>query len=141
MNARYQEYLKSGEKLTFNILPKATPRPRVGKFGAYYPKEYQIYKDTLRYLAKSICKNHFEGALSLEIIFYMQIPKATSKKRYSELIGSYHISKPDCDNLAKGVKDSLEGVAYRNDSQIARLTVTKKYSENPRIEFEICELK
>jgi Holliday junction resolvase RusA-like endonuclease len=36
-----------------------------------------------------------------------------------------HTSKPDTDNLAKAVCDALNGVAWKDDSQVCRLTVTK----------------
>ena len=64
-----------------------------------------------------------------------------SKKKKAELVGKWHIKKPDCDNLAKGVKDALEGIAYDNDSQVCHLIITKTYSITPSIEVEICELK
>lgn len=128
-------------KIIFNITPKPTPRPRVAKFGVYYPKEYQAYKKTLEQLAPLLCKNHFKGAISMKIDFLMPIPTSLSKIKREAIIGRYHTKKPDCDNLAKGVKDCLEGIAYDNDSQIAVLNITKRYDINPRIEVELWELK
>ena len=49
--------------------------------------------------------------------------------------------KVDLDNFNKLWADSLEGVVYANDNQIAELNITKFYcKENPRIELEIEEL-
>ena len=76
----------------------------------------------------------------MEVCFYMPIPASWSKKKQREHIGAWHISKPDNDNLIKGVKDALEGVAYDNDSQVCHETSYKIYSENPRIEVELKEL-
>lgn len=41
--------------------------------------------------------------------------------------------KPDCDNIAKICLDSLNGIAYPDDSQLVNLLVVKFYSEEPRV--------
>jgi len=38
-----------------------------------------------------------------------------------------HVARPDVDNLAKFVLDALQGVCYKDDSQIVHLEVTKAY--------------
>ena len=43
--------------------------------------------------------------------------------------------RPDIDNIAKICLDALNGIAYHDDSQVARLTVEKYYSEHPRVEI------
>jgi len=46
--------------------------------------------------------------------------------------------KHDGDNCCKAICDSLNGVAYNDDSQIRRYIVEKYYDkENPRIELQI----
>ena len=35
--------------------------------------------------------------------------------------------KPDCDNIAKAILDSLNGIAYKDDSQVVELTVVKRF--------------
>ncbi len=42
--------------------------------------------------------------------------------------------KPDIDNVVKAVLDALNGVAYRDDTQVIELHVRKSYSEKPRVE-------
>jgi len=44
---------------------------------------------------------------------------------------------PDADNILKTVMDSLEKLAYKNDSQIVRVVMDKDYSERPRLEITI----
>ena len=118
----------------------AAPRPRFSKLRTYNPKKYTEYKEAVSLLAKKQCKNHFNGAIRLEITFYMQIPESWSKKKQRETIGKYHISKPDTDNMIKTIKDSLEGVFFKNDSQICEIDAKKIYSENPRTEFTLINL-
>ena len=48
----------------------------------------------------------------------------------------------DIDGILKVVLDSLQGVVYKNDSQITRLVVEKHDDKkNPRIELEWYDLK
>ena len=48
-----------------------------------------------------------------------------------------HVYKPDADNLAKFVMDSLNGVYYKDDSQICQLYVTKRYGEEDSVRVQI----
>ena len=47
--------------------------------------------------------------------------------------------KPDLDNIAKAILDSLNGIAYKDDSQIVSLLISKKYSDRPRVEIALKE--
>ncbi len=57
-------------------------------------------------------------------------------------IDTYHDThrKNDWDNFHKLSMDSLTGIVYRDDSQIVRAVVNKRYDKsNPRIEISIGE--
>jgi Holliday junction resolvase RusA-like endonuclease len=49
----------------------------------------------------------------------------------------WHTAKPDADNIAKLVGDALNGIAWRDDAQIARATVEKFYGDEPRLAVRI----
>jgi Holliday junction resolvase RusA-like endonuclease len=51
-----------------------------------------------------------------------------------------HTKKCDADNLAKAVLDALNGIAYYDDSQVCELSVSKLYSDNPRVIVSISEI-
>lgn len=54
-----------------------------------------------------------------------------------------HVKKPDTDNLVKAVKDSLSGLAWRDDSQVCEEFLAKwvcSGTGTPRVEIEITEL-
>ena len=52
------------------------------------------------------------------------------------------LRKPDSDNIAKIVLDSLNKIAFDDDAQVVELTVVKKWTEElERIEFELEEVK
>ncbi|WP_279284564.1 RusA family crossover junction endodeoxyribonuclease [Clostridium sporogenes] len=42
--------------------------------------------------------------------------------------------KPDVDNIAKVILDSLNGLAYKDDKQIIFCSISKWYGENPKVE-------
>ena len=130
---------KLGE-ITLNIDPKPTPRARItmrGKFPtAYYPKEYEKYKNDLALLIRSnrIPKDNYGR---IRAIFYLKYPKSTPK--YKLIDKAPHQKKPDADNFLKGLLDGLETAGViENDSQFYRIEVQKIYSTfGSRIVFEI----
>lgn len=71
-----------------------------------------------------------EGALKLTITAYFEIPKSTTKRTREEMLNGTvkPTKKPDADNIAKVICDALNGVAYKDDTQITLLTVHKEYT-------------
>ena len=49
--------------------------------------------------------------------------------------------KPDLDNIAKIVLDSLNGLAYKDDSQVVSLRIDKFYAEKPLVKVELYEVE
>ncbi|HBJ02164.1 MAG TPA: RusA family crossover junction endodeoxyribonuclease [Lysinibacillus sp.] len=47
------------------------------------------------------------------------------------------ITKPDADNLIKGIKDGCNKVIWYDDSQIVEMNVRRFYSEHPMAEVTI----
>jgi Holliday junction resolvase RusA-like endonuclease len=80
------------------------------------------------------------GAVRFDAIYYMAIPKGTSKKKRAEMIGKPHDKRPDKSNLNKFYEDCLNGIAYHDDGQIADGRTRKIYDENPRAEIIIKEI-
>lgn len=84
-----------------------------------------------------------EGALSMTVNIYCQIPKSTPKKTKTRMIcgeirPATHTG--DIDNLFKAISDALNGLAYEDDSQIVEGVVRKFYSETARAEVTIREV-
>jgi Holliday junction resolvase RusA-like endonuclease len=77
------------------------------------------------------------GPLKLTIIFYMPIPKHGSKKLHH----TPHFVRPDLDNMVKMICDVANGVIYKDDSAISEIHAEKHYSNLPRTEFTISELR
>ena len=49
--------------------------------------------------------------------------------------------KPDIDNIAKIICDGLNGVAYKDDSQIIYLAVIKRYAEKGCVRVKLWEVE
>ena len=83
-----------------------------------------------------------EGPVKVDILAVYPIPKSfTKKERLQVLRGELHpTKKPDADNIGKIVADALNGVAYRDDSQIILLRIRKTYSEEPCVVVTVCPL-
>ncbi len=82
----------------------------------------------------------YQGPLYLEMFFYMEIPK-TSSQRALTMENTWHYFRPDASNLLKFIEDVATGILYKDDCLISSITCHKKYSQKPRTEFTIKELK
>ncbi|GAA0491114.1 RusA family crossover junction endodeoxyribonuclease [Salinibacillus aidingensis] len=118
-------------------------RTRSGQVKMYDPQSSRTYKQYVKLVASQHApKNLILGPVSVSIKIYRQIPKSMSKKLRKLSLDEIHrpTKKPDCSNIAKGIEDALNGVIYKDDSQIVELQVSKYYSEKPRVEVTIQEI-
>ncbi len=137
--------------MRFEVLgkPQGKQRAKVSTRGgfarAYTPEETVSYENLIR-LSYATAHNDGETSfmdkpLTVEIIAHYAIPKAFSKKKRGEaLAGTVRPqTKPDIDNVVKVVCDALNGVAYRDDTQVIRINAEKRYGEEPKLEITINE--
>lgn len=80
--------------------------------------------------------------LELILMAVYPIPKSFSKKKMEQAIKDEirPTTKPDLDNVIKVVCDALNGVAYRDDTQIVQILASKSYGTEPRLEIAIHKL-
>lgn len=133
--------------IKFTVLgkPQGKQRPRFKRIGnyvsTYNPKQTTEYQNLVKKSAIEQCKDklnkEYAGLVKMSIKAYFKPNKSISKKQYNLLIGTNHLKKPDSDNIAKIICDSLNGVAYKDDAQVAVLNVEKNYSEEERTEVTI----
>jgi len=74
-----------------------------------------------------------ESALEMNLVLWLMIPtSASNKKKQLMEAGKLRPKKrPDNDNVLKAVMDALEGLAYKNDSQIVDTSTRKYYAKKP----------
>lgn len=120
-------------------------RPRLNTYSGivYTPTKTKDYETLVEqyFLLKYPKFKVFEGRVKVSIIAYFAIPKATKKSDIKEMLDN-NISptkKPDIDNIVKVVLDSMNKFAFRDDNQITKLEVEKKYSIEDKIYIKIEE--
>lgn len=78
--------------------------------------------------------------LALYVNFYFKPSKLRSKKLLTPE-WCVHIQDPDIDNCIKFLMDSCVGVCIVDDNIICRLVSNKRWSDVPRTEFVLRELR
>lgn len=133
--------------IEFEILgkPLGKARPRVTRKGfTYTPQKTVNYESLIRWTFQSEFPNHkpYEGYVEAEIKAIFDVPKSYSKKKTLELLDGNcnYDHTPDTDNIAKIVLDSLNGIAYKDDSQVTVLKVIKEYGEQAKIIVKLSEI-
>ena len=137
--------------------PVGKARPRVTRTVTYTPAKTSQYENLVRYTAI----NSFDGCfdndepVDVKIVAYFPVPKSWSKKRKALCLANKElpIKMPDADNIGKIIMDGMNpkrklnkqlrkmvevmrGV-YKDDRQVTKLLVVKRYAERPRVEVRI----
>ena len=120
--------------------PVALARPRFGNRLVWDAQKRIKEAASLMLLSQHGKRPKYTGPLHLDIIFYMPIPISYSKKKIAATLGSYHIARPDADNLLKFFLDVANNVLYDDDAVVASFSVQKIYSDNPRTECIVRKL-
>ena len=129
-----------GEEYTLlgKPIPLARPRHNTTTNRTYDSQLPEKNSAILQLKSQHISKKPYTSKLKIMIIFFFEIPKS---KRKTISIGSYHLSKPDIDNLCKFTLDVLvDSQIIKTDALVSHLTACKVYSEDPCTKIFIREL-
>lgn len=132
-------------------VPIAQPRIKATSIGGYArvytPKTADAYKASIaKAFIDTVKRDRIDEwspricAVSMEIQFIMPRPKSMIW-RSRPMPQVPHTKRPDGDNLAKAVLDSLLGLAWVDDAQVYDLTIKKfisSGSDHPRTLITIC---
>lgn len=135
-------------KYKFEILEKAIgkDRPRINRYtGAIYtPTKTSSFEEKVKWYFKrkySIATEPSTKPFKVKITAIFKPPEKISKKKREELLFKVnYTNRPDIDNVAKIILDSLNGLAYKDDSQVSELLVFKDYGEENKIIVELEEI-
>jgi Holliday junction resolvase RusA-like endonuclease len=116
--------------------PVGKQRARYVKRGnfvqAYTPEKTRTYETLIRDAAIEAMgtSEPLETPVTLYLYIRVPIPKSYSKKKVEACLNGLDqpIKKPDASNILKSVEDGMNGIVYKDDSQIINLHVTKVYS-------------
>lgn len=128
--------------------PVGKGRPKFARRGnfvqTYTPAKTKNYEALVQEAAiKSMRgKPAFDGAVQINFGIFIEPPKSWSKKKRADALGGviYPTTKPDWDNIVKGVQDACNGIVFVDDKQIINSAMTKRYAENARVEVRVYEV-
>ena len=127
--------------------PVGKQRARYAKRGkhvmAYTPDKTRNYESLIKEAAiQAMGSNEIlETPVNLYLYIRAPIPKSLPKKRLEACLNGSEkpIKKPDASNVLKSVEDAMNGVVYKDDSQIVNIHVTKVYSSQSGIDVCVKE--
>lgn len=128
--------------------PQGKGRPRFSTRGgfarAFTPQKTVAYEGLIALAAQDVMAGAppLEGPVRVDAVATFPIPKSWSKKRRAEAEAGrvYHVSKPDRDNIDKAIGDGLNGVVWKDDSQVAAGETVKVYGAVPGLVVEVVAL-
>lgn len=108
-----------------------------GHVRAYDPPKSRAYKLYVCNYVKRQKPTMLTGAICMLAVFYKSVPKSWPKKKRAEALAMelMPMERPDADNYLKALKDALNGVLYKDDSNIILPIPFKAYSDEPRVEL------
>ena len=130
--------------ITFSVEgdPVPQPRPQIttrGGFGRAYVRSthpVHVYRQALALAARTAGVGVHGEPVSVVIDLVWQRPKSHMRKSGVKPDAPV-LPRADVDNAAKAVLDSLNGVAWEDDSQVQRLVVEKSYGTEARTTVRI----
>lgn len=138
--------------MTFQLhfMVEGTPigkgRPKFARRGnfvsTYTPTKTRNYEDIIKAAAtEAMTEPPIETPISVFVYIAVPVPMSYSKKRKENcLVGiEKPVKKPDIDNVAKCFLDAMNGIVYKDDSQVVSLHVTKVYGTVGQVEVLVRE--
>lgn len=123
--------------------PVAKQRPRVYGKVAVTPEKTKHYERLVGFYARRAMgeMQPYPNAVRLTVKAFFKIPESwTASKKKRALAGDLpHTQRPDLDNVLKAVKDGMNKIVYRDDSQVNLYGegTGKFWSESPRVEITV----
>ena len=128
--------------------PQGKGRPRIGRVGQharmFTPAKTVAYEGLVALAAQEAMQGRdmITGPVLLEMRMLHPVPVSWSKKkRAAALAGEVMPTvKCDADNCLKAVCGALNGVLWRDDTQVVNVALAKRYDETPRVEVRVVPL-
>lgn len=107
-------------RFVLDLAPIPCPRPRVSRWGTFYPKPYAIWKKAAMELLAASGLPKFTGPVRLWLDCLCTRPKTTKLA----------LPRGDVDNYAKAVMDAMTSAGvWDDDGQVEALHVSKRWAE------------
>jgi len=104
--------------------PIPCPRPRLSRFGVYYPATYRVWKRKADKVIRDVLAripDHrpIDRPVSVTLLFVVRKPRRT------RLL----IPKPDIDNYMKAIFDACNGLLWKDDTLVAHVQASKQWAD------------
>ena len=106
-----------------DINPVPASRPRVTRWGVFYGKRYETFRRDMREIVRVDNLERFtplECPIECRLDFILDPPKTVQRE----------VPRGDIDNFCKGPLDSLNGILWKDDMQIVKLTANKRFKHD-----------
>lgn len=125
------------------IVGKERPRVNMYTGRVYTPGKTKDYEFLVQQYFKMKYQRYemLEGRLSINIIAYLKIPKSTSKAKVEEMLENKisPTKKPDVDNIAKSILDAMNNFVFKDDNQVSKISVEKRFALEEKAVIEVEE--
>lgn len=132
---QYGSSINTGHIVLISVLGSPVGKPRMTQRDKWKKRpcvvRYREWCDRVRDVAGMVPDPSEIAAVSLTAHF--EPPKSWSKKRRMAAIGTGHCTRPDLDNICKGLFDCL----WKEDCAIHTVTMRKVWGWTPKTEIEI----
>jgi Holliday junction resolvase RusA-like endonuclease len=117
--------------------PVGKGRPRFARQGGFVrtftPEKTASYENLVKVKALEAMQGQqpIEGPVCLELTLLVTPPASWSKKKTADALCGFVFptSKPDIDNVLKGICDAMNEVVFRDDKQVCDVHIVKRYAE------------
>lgn len=129
------------DAVTLTVLgaPIGKGRPRFsargGHMRAYTPAKTENYSNRLSGAAQDAMDGRLplDGPVELTMRAVLGVPASWSKRKQADALTGALLPtvKPDADNLVKLVMDALNTIVWKDDKQVVRCVIDKRYGPQP----------
>lgn len=119
-------------------VPVAKGRPRFARSTgrAYTPAKTATAEAHMRQaMIAQVGQPMLEGPLDIDVLCTMPVPASWSKRKRADAFAGIvrPTSRPDLENMLKGLLDAGNAILWVDDSQVCGIAAGKRYGERPGI--------
>lgn len=125
--------------------PVGKGRPKFARRGAfvttYTPEKTASYENLVKVKAEEamVGRELIAGAVAVTILLFITPPASWSNKKMLQALNHEILptTKPDIDNVIKGILDAMNEIVWNDDKQVVDVTIRKRYANTARATVEV----
>lgn len=135
------------ESISFTIpgTPVGKGRPKFARRGnfvtTYTPEKTATYENLIKVKAEEAMQGRtlIDGAVDVRVWIWVTPPASWSQKKQRAALAHqiFPTTKPDVDNVIKGIFDAMNEIVWKDDKQVVDLNVVKRYAETARASVQV----